>query len=93
MHRGQFYNTPFPNARSKKRKGSHWLLTPVDLWKADTIMLRNDFTYNMNRCGDDRYAGVLSRGHRLPIKRQCTLDGGGGGLLKKFYDMGVRTEP
>ena len=81
----QFYNMLFPNARSKikKEEGSHRLLTPVDFWKSDTIMLRNDFTYNLNGCGDHPYAGVLSRGRRLPKIRQCTLEGR---LLMKFYD-------
>ena len=73
----QFYNLPFPNARSKKNEeGIHWFLTPVDFWKADTILFRNDFTYNLNGCGDHPYAGVLSRGGRLPKIRQCTLEGG-----------------
>ena len=82
----QFYNMPYPHALSKKknRKGSHWLLNPVDFRnlyqvfpvtdfkKAGTIMFRNDFTCNLNECGVHQYAGVLSRGRRLPKIRQCT---------------------
>ena len=72
----QFYNMPFPNARSKNEEESHWFLTPVDFWKVDTIMLRNDFTYNLNGCGYHPYAGMLSRRRRLPEIRLITLDGG-----------------